>query len=209
MELKIINAQGQVSGALSASDALFAREYNEALVHQLVTAFLANARSGNRAQLTRAEVKHSTKKPWRQKGTGRARQGSIRAPQWTGGGIVHGPQPRDYSQKTPKKMKAAALRQALSDRARAGRIHVLSDFGMTETPSTKAAKAALQKVVENRHALIVLTPEVDDIVALSVNNLNEHHALFVGQLNTYDVLVNDDVVFSATALENFLRKEEN
>ena len=106
-------------------------------------------------------------------------------------------------------MTAAALRQALSDRAREGRIHVLSDFGMTETPSTKAAKAALQKVVENRHALIVLTPEVDDIVALSVNNLNEHHALFVGQLNTYDVLVNDDVVFSATALENFLRKEEN
>ena len=176
----VFDGAGKKTGAVELPAEVFDLELNSSLLHQVINAQLAAAR-----------------------------QGSIRAPQWTGGGIVHGPQPRDYSQKTPKKMKAAALRQALSDRARAGRIHVLSDFGMTETPSTKAAKAALQKVVENRHALIVLTPEVDDIVALSVNNLNEHHALFVGQLNTYDVLVNDDVVFSATALETFLRKEEN
>ena len=205
----VFDGAGKKTGAVELPAEVFDLELNSSLLHQVINAQLAAARQGTHATKTRSEVSGGGKKPWRQKGTGRARQGSIRAPQWTGGGIVHGPQPRDYSQKTPKKMKAAALRQALSDRARAGRIHVLSDFGMAETPSTKAAKAALQKVVENRHALIVLTPEVDDIVALSVNNLNEHHALFVGQLNTYDVLVNDDVVFSATALENFLRKEEN
>ena len=205
----VFDGAGKKTGAVELPAEVFDLELNSSLLHQVINAQLAAARQGTHATKTRSEVSGGGKKPWRQKGTGRARQGSIRAPQWTGGGIVHGPQPRDYSQKTPKKMKAAALRQALSDRARAGRIHVLSDFGMTETPSTKAAKAALQKVVENRHALLVLTPEVDDIVALSVNNLNEHHALFVGQLNTYDVLVNDDVVFSATALENFLRKEEN
>ena len=205
----VFDGAGKKTGAVELPAEVFDLELNSSLLHQVINAQLAAARQGTHATKTRSEGSGGGKKPWRQKGTGRARQGSIRAPQWTGGGIVHGPQPRDYSQKTPKKMKAAALRQALSDRARAGRIHVLSDFGMTETPSTKAAKAALQKVVENRHALIVLTPEVDDIVALSVNNLNEHHALFVGQLNTYDVLVNDDVVFSATALENFLRKEEN
>ena len=205
----VFDGAGKKTGAVELPAEVFDLELNSSLLHQVINAQLAAARQGTHATKTRSEVSGGGKKPWRQKGTGRARQGSIRAPQWTGGGIVNGPQPRDYSQKTPKKMKAAALRQALSDRARAGRIHVLSDFGMTETPSTKAAKAALQKVVENRHALIVLTPEVDDIVALSVNNLNEHHALFVGQLNTYDVLVNDDVVFSATALENFLRKEEN
>lgn len=205
----VFDGAGKKTGAVELPAEVFDLALNSSLLHQVINAQLAAARQGTHATKTRSEVSGGGKKPWRQKGTGRARQGSIRAPQWTGGGIVHGPQPRDYSQKTPKKMKAAALRQALSDRARAGRIHVLSDFGMTETPSTKAAKAALQKVVENRHALIVLTPEVDDIVALSVNNLNEHHALFVGQLNTYDVLVNDDVVFSATALENFLRKEEN
>ena len=205
----VFDGAGKKTGAVELPAEVFDLELNSSLLHQGINAQLAAARQGTHATKTRSEVSGGGKKPWRQKGTGRARQGSIRAPQWTGGGIVHGPQPRDYSQKTPKKMKAAALRQALSDRARAGRIHVLSDFGMTETPSTKAAKAALQKVVENRHALIVLTPEADDIVALSVNNLNEHHALFVGQLNTYDVLVNDDVVFSATALENFLRKEEN
>ena len=205
----VFDGAGKKTGAVELPAEVFDLELNSSLLHQVINAQLAAARQGTHATKTRSEVSGGGKKPWRQTGTGRARQGSIRAPQWTGGGIVHGPQPRDYSQKTPKKMKAAALRQALSDRARAGRIHVLSDFGMTETPSTKAAKAALQKVVENRHALIVLTPEVDDIVALSVNNLNEHHALFVGQLNTYDVLVNDDVVFSATALENFLRKEEN
>ena len=204
----ILDGAGKKTGTAELPGDVFDLEFNTPLVHQVVNAQLAAARQGTHATKTRGEVAGGGKKPWRQKGTGRARQGSIRAPQWTGGGIVHGPVPRSYSQNTPKRMVAAALRQALSDRARAGRIHVLSDFGVKETPSTKTAKAALQAVVDDRRALIVLTPEVDDIVALSVNNLNEHHALFVGELNTYDVLANDDVVFSKTALESFLGKGE-
>ncbi|MCI6583925.1 MAG: 50S ribosomal protein L4 [Mobiluncus porci] len=207
--IDILDASGKKTGTAELPGDVFDLDLNIPLVHQVVNAQLAAARQGTHATKTRADVSGGGKKPFRQKGTGRARQGSIRAPQFAGGGIVHGPQPRDYSQKTPKKMKAAALRQALSDRARAGRIHVLSDFGVTETPSTKAAKAALTGVVDNRRALIVLTPEVDDVVALSVNNLAEHHALFVGELNTYDVLANDDVVFSSTALDSFLKKGED
>lgn len=207
--IDILDASGKKTGTAELPGDVFDLDLNIPLVHQVVNAQLAAARQGTHATKTRADVSGGGKKPFRQKGTGRARQGSIRAPQFAGGGIVHGPQPRDYSQKTPKKMKAAALRQALSDRARAGRIHVLSDFGVTETPSTKAAKAALTGVVDSRRALIVLTPEVDDVVALSVNNLAEHHALFVGELNTYDVLANDDVVFSSTALDSFLKKGED
>lgn len=207
--IDVLDSAGKKTGTVELPGEVFDLDLNMPLVHQVVTAQLAAARQGTHATKTRGEVSGGGKKPYRQKGTGRARQGSIRAPQFTGGGIVHGPQPRDYTQKTPKKMKAAALRQALSDRARAGRIHVLSDFGVKETPSTKAAKAALQSAVADRRALIVLTPEVDDVVALSVNNLAEHHALFVGELNTYDVLANDDVVFSAAALDSFLQKGED
>ncbi|WP_282922103.1 50S ribosomal protein L4 [Mobiluncus massiliensis] len=205
----IFDGVGKKTGTVELPGEVFDLDFNNPLVHQVVNAQLAAARQGTHATKTRGDVAGGGKKPWRQKGTGRARQGSIRAPQFAGGGTVHGPQPRDYSQNTPKKMKTAALRQALSDRARAGRIHVLSDFGVKEAPSTKAAKAALQGVVDDRRALIVLTPEVDDVVALSVNNLSEHHALFVGELNTYDVLANDDVVFSATALDSFLGKGED
>lgn len=207
--IDVLDSAGKKTGTVELPGEVFDLDLNMPLVHQVVTAQLAAARQGTHATKTRGEVSGGGKKPYRQKGTGRARQGSIRAPQFTGGGIVHGPQPRDYTQKTPKKMKAAALRQALSDRARAGRIHVLSDFGVKETPSTKAAKAALRSAVADRRALIVLTPEVDNVVALSVNNLAEHHALFVGELNTYDVLANDDVVFSAAALDSFLQKGED
>lgn len=207
--IDVLDAAGKKTGTVELPAEVFDLDFNVPLVHQVVTAQMAAARQGTHATKTRADVSGGGKKPWRQKGTGRARQGSIRAPQFAGGGTVHGPQLRDYSQKTPKKMKVAALRQALSDRARAGRVHVLSDFGVTADPSTKAAKAALTSVVEDRRALIVLTPEVDDVVALSVNNLSEHHALFVDQLNTYDVLVNDDVVFSASALDSFLKKGDD
>nr|NLD39653.1 50S ribosomal protein L4 [Actinomycetales bacterium] len=143
------------------------------------------------------------KKPWKQKGTGRARQGSLRAPQFAGGGVVHGPQPRDYSQKTPKKMKAAALRGALTDRARAGRVHVVSELVAGDSPSTKAALAALTNVVAERRALVVLTRD-EGTAALSLRNLPEAHVLWADQLNTYDVLVNDDVVFTQAALDAFL-----
>lgn len=206
--IDVLDGTGKKTGTVELPSEVFDLDLNIPLVHQVVNAQLAAARQGTHATKTRGDVSGGGKKPYRQKGTGRARQGSIRAPQFAGGGIVHGPQPRDYSQKTPKKMKAAALRQALSDRARAGRVHVFSDFGVKEVPSTKAAKAALQNAVADRRALIVLTPEVDDVVALSVNNLAEHHILFVSELNTYDVLANDDVVFSATALDSFLKKGE-
>lgn len=207
--IDVLDAAGKKSGTVELPGDVFDLDLNVALLHQVVNAQLAAARQGTHATKTRGDVSGGGKKPYRQKGTGRARQGSIRAPQFAGGGVVHGPQPRSYAQKTPKKMKLAALRQALSDRVRAGRFHVFSDFGVKDTPSTKTAKAALRTAVADRRALIVLSPEVDDVVVMSVNNLSEHHVLFVSELNTYDVLANDDVVFSATALDSFLKKGED
>jgi large subunit ribosomal protein L4 len=164
---------------------------------------LAAARQGTHKTKTRGEVAGGGKKPYKQKGTGRARQGSIRAPQFTGGGVVHGPVPRDYRQRTPKKMKAAALRGALSDRAREGRLHVVEAFVTGETPSTKAAIAVLAKVSEARRVLVVLTAE-DELNWLSLRNEPRVHLIEPGQLNTYDVLVADDVVFTTEALNEFL-----
>ena len=180
---------------------LFNVQANIPLMHQVVVAQQAAARQGTHATKTRGMVSGGGAKPWRQKGTGRARQGSRRAPQWTGGGIVHGPQPRDYSQRTPKKMIAAALRGALSDRAREGRVHVVDNFG-TEKPSTKAALKALSQVAGAR-VLVVLTRD-EDIAWLSLRNVASVHALAVDQLNAYDVLVNDDVVFTSAALASFV-----
>ena len=147
------------------------------------------------------------KKPYKQKGTGRARQGSIRAPQFTGGGVVHGPVPRDYSQRTPKKMKAAALRGALSDRARDGRVHVVEAFVTGEKPSTKAAIATLRKATESKKVLVVL-PANDLTNWLSLRNEPTVHLIETGQLNTYDVLVADEVVFTKAALDEFLGASE-
>jgi large subunit ribosomal protein L4 len=143
------------------------------------------------------------KKPYKQKGTGRARQGSIRAPQFAGGGVVHGPVPRDYSQRTPKKMKAAALRGALSDRARDGRLHVVETFVSGETPSTKAAIKVLRSATESRKVLVVLTG-IDELNWVSLRNEPSVHLIEAGQLNTYDVLVADEVVFTKAALDEFL-----
>ncbi|PZO70144.1 MAG: 50S ribosomal protein L4, partial [Kocuria palustris] len=173
------------------------------LMHQVVVAQVAAARQGTHKTKTRAEVSGAGRKPFKQKGTGRARQGSIREPQMTGGGIVHGPVPRDYSQRTPKKMKAAALRGALSDRARHGRIHVVSTLVEGTTPSTAAAKAALAGLTSRRHALVVLSRQ-DDVAALSVRNLQNVHSIYADQLNTYDVLVSDDVVFTKDAYDAFV-----
>jgi large subunit ribosomal protein L4 len=177
---------------------------NIPLMHQVVTAQLAAARQGTHSTKTRGDVRGGGKKPYRQKGTGRARQGSTRAPQFTGGGVVHGPQPRDYSQKTPKKMKAAALRGALSDRARHGLVHVVPGLVEGSTPSTKAARTALLDLVgDDVRALVVIGRE-DEVSWLSLRNLATVHLIEPGQLNTYDVLVNDVVVFTEDALNEFL-----
>lgn len=185
---------------------VFDRQANVALIHQVVVAQLAAARQGTHKTKGRGEVSGTGAKPHKQKGTGRARQGSIRAPHFTGGGVVHGPKPRDYSQRTPKKMIAAALLQSLSDRARNGRIHVVTEFVEGEKPSTKAALVLLRKVIAERKALVVVSRD-DDLSVLSLNNAPEAHVLYVDQLNSYDVLVADDVVFTETAFASFVEKK--
>ncbi len=196
----VVDAQGKKAGTAELPGELFDVQTNVPLIHQVVVAQLAAARQGTHAVKTRGEVRGGGRKPYRQKGTGRARQGSVRAPQFAGGGVVHGPVPRDYSQRTPKKMKAAALRGALSDRARAGRVHVVEGFGLGEAPSTKAALAALAGLTQGRSALVVLTRE-DDVAWKSLRNLADVHVLAVDQLNTYDVLTSQDVVFTRAALD--------
>jgi large subunit ribosomal protein L4 len=173
------------------------------LLHQVVVAQLAAARQGTHSTKTRGEVRGGGKKPYRQKGTGRARQGSTRAPQFVGGGVVHGPQPRDYTQRTPKKMKAAALRGALSDRARAGVVFVVDTLAPADIPSTKAARLALAEIAGEGKTLVVLMPD-DRLSQLSLRNLPHVHLLTPGQLNTYDVLDSEVVVFTEAALAEFL-----
>ena len=194
---------GKASGTVELPAEIFDVQVNVPLIHQVVVAQLAAARQGTHDTKTRAEVSGGGRKPYKQKGTGRARQGSIRAPQFTGGGISHGPHPRDYSQRTPKKMKAAALRGALSDRAREGRIQVITELVAGETPSTKAAIKAIEALGLEGNILIAIDRD-DDVAALSLRNVPEVHVLYVDQLNTYDVLVSDQVVFTSASLEVFL-----
>jgi large subunit ribosomal protein L4 len=198
---------GDTDGTAQLPGELFDAPVNTALMHQVVTAQLAAARQGTHSTKTRGETRGGGKKPYRQKGTGRARQGSTRAPQFTGGGVVHGPTPRDYSQRTPKKMKAAALRGALSDRARHERIHVFSALVEGTAPSTKGARAALAHAVtpdrEHRHVLAVVARD-DEAARRSIANLPAVHLLTPDQLNTYDVLRADDVVFTTAALDAFV-----
>jgi len=201
--IDVLDASGKKAGTAELPGELFDVQTNVPLIHQVVVAQLAAARQGTHATKTRGEVSGGGKKPYRQKGTGRARQGSTRAPQFAGGGTVHGPQPRDYSQRTPKKMKAAALRGALSDRARAGRVHVVAGFGVEGQPSTKAAGAALQAATSGRSALVVLE-RGDELAWKSLRNLADVHVIAVDQLNTYDVLTSDDIVFTSGALEAFV-----
>ena len=182
---------------------IFDVEVNIPLIHQVVVAQQAAARQGTHATKTRGEVRGGGRKPYKQKGTGRARQGSTRAPQFTGGGTVHGPQPRSYDQRTPKKMKAAALRGALSDRARAGRVHVVEALVDGDVPSTKGALALLRDVTSARKALVVVE-RGDDLTRRSLRNEQSVHLLPVDQLNTYDVLVADDVVFTKAAYDAFI-----
>ena len=192
---------------------VFDVQANVPLMHQVVTAQLAAARQGTHDTKTRGEVSGGGKKPYRQKGTGRARQGSERAPQFVGGGTVHGPAPRDYSQRTPKKMKAAALRGALSDRARSGQVHLTTAVVEGEKPSTKEAKRALaavtgRSVVDDERAekVLVVVERSDELTWRSARNLTYAHLITPEQLNTYDVLVNDDVVFTKAAYDAFVAR---
>ena len=194
---------GTASGSVELPAEIFDVQVNIPLIHQVVVAQLAAARQGTHDTKTRAEVSGGGRKPYKQKGTGRARQGSIRAPQFTGGGVVHGPKPRDYSQRTPKKMKAAALRGALSDRARDGRIHVVTELVAGDTPSTKAAISALSALGLEGNVLIAIDRD-DDVSALSLRNVPDVHLLYVDQLNTYDGLVSDHVLSTSAALQPFL-----
>lgn len=203
----VIDLKGKKAGSVVLPGSIFDVPTNIPLMHQVVVAQLAAARQGTHATKTRGEVAGGGKKPFRQKGTGNARQGSIRAPHFTGGGIVHGPQPRDYDQRTPKKMKQGALRSALSDRARADRFHVVTALFEGDKPSTKAALAALRAIVEDRQALVVLE-RGNELTALSLRNVPEVHVLWADQLNTYDVLDADDIVFTQAALESFLGTKE-
>ncbi|MHC0431623.1 50S ribosomal protein L4 [Streptomyces sp. O3] len=200
--IDILSPSGDNAGTVELPSEIFDAKVSIPLIHQVVVAQLAAARQGTHKVKTRGEVRGGGKKPYRQKGTGRARQGSTRAPQFAGGGVVHGPVPRDYSQRTPKKMKAAALRGALTDRARNNRIHVVS--GVVEGDiSTKAAKTLLGKVSERKNVLLVIE-RADEKALLSARNLPQVHILEPGQLNTYDVLVSDDVVFTKAAFDSFV-----
>jgi large subunit ribosomal protein L4 len=199
----ITTPAGATDGSVELPAEIFDVTANVPLMHQVVVAQLAAARQGTHKTKTRGEVSGGGKKPYRQKGTGRARQGSTRAPQFNGGGTVHGPVPRDYSQRTPKKMKAAALRGALSDRARDGLVHVVEGFIAGEKPSTKAAIATLRKATESNKVLVVLSSH-DELNWISLRNEPTVHLIEAGQLNTYDVLVADEVVFTKDALDEFL-----
>jgi large subunit ribosomal protein L4 len=209
--LDVLDVTGKKSGSVELPENLFDVQTNVPLIHQVVVAQLAAARQGTHNTLRRGEVSGAGRKPFKQKGTGRARQGSIRAPQMTGGGIVHGPHPRDYSQRTPKKMIAAALLGALSDRARGERLHVVETLALGETPSTKAVVSYLDGVASSKHVLIVLDRD-DEISEKSVRNIQSVHVLRFDQLNAYDVLVSDDIVFTKAAFEAFVssknKKEE-
>jgi large subunit ribosomal protein L4 len=202
-EVDVVDAEGKKSGTTVLPAEVFDVQTNVPLIHQVVVAQLAARRQGTHSTKTRGEVRGGGAKPYKQKGTGRARQGSTRAPQFAGGGVVHGPQPRDYSQRTPKKMKVAALRGALSDRARHGRVHVVSSLVSGDAPSTSTAVAALANLSSRKHVLVVLERE-DALTWKSLRNADRVHLLVTDQLNTYDVLCSDDVVFTEAALQAFL-----
>jgi large subunit ribosomal protein L4 len=203
LTVTVSSPAGDLGRSVDLPAEIFDAKTNVPLIHQVVVAQLAAARQGTASTKTRGEVSGGGRKPYRQKGTGRARQGSTRAPQFTGGGVVHGPVPRSYDQRTPKKMKAAALRGALSDRARGGKVHVVAGLVEGDVPSTKTAALHLAKVSTSRHVLVVAEHH-DQVLWKSLRNVPTVHLLDPGQLNTYDVLVSDDVVFTEGALAAFV-----
>ena len=202
LTVEVKNAEGKKVGSVDLPSEIFDAQTNIPLIHQVVTAQLAAARQGTQKAKNRGETSGSGKKPFKQKGTGRARQGSIRAPLQRGGGAAHAVRPRDYSQRTPKKMIAAALRGVLSDRARTERIHVIDS--VTGAPSTKAALAAVRQFSDRRHLLVVIS-RTEDAAWRSLRNAENLHLLVPDQLNAYDLLKSDDVVFSETAINDFLK----
>ena len=199
----VLDQTGKKSGSIYLPADLFDVVTNVPLMHQVVVAQLAAARQGTHKTKGRGEVSGAGRKPFKQNGTGRARQGSIRAPQHRGGGIVHVPVPRDYSQRTPKKMVQKALLSALSDRARADRIHVVKGLGTDKAPSTKIASKLIAQTAPGLNVLVVIGRE-DLNGQKSVRNLHGIHAVHPDQLNAYDVLNSDDIIFTADALEAFV-----
>lgn len=197
-DVTLRNSAGADKGTVTLSDEIFGIEPNVPVMHQVVVAQLAAKRSGTQSTKTRSEVSGGGAKPFKQKGTGRARAGTIRAPQWRGGGVALGPKPRKYDQKTPKKMKRLALRSALSDRAADDKVIVVQGWDF-DAPSTKAASAALTALGVSGRILVVVDPS-DTVARKSFRNLSDVHVISPGELNTYDVLVNDYVVFSEQTL---------
>lgn len=197
-DVAVKSRAGADVGTTTLDDSWFGVEPNTAVMHQVVTAQLAAKRSGTQSTKTRAEVAGGGAKPWRQKGTGRARQGSIRSPQWRGGGVALGPKPRSYSQKTPRKMVRLALRSALSDRAADGKVLVVDQWDFSE-PKTKDARSALEALGVEGRALVVLERD-DEAAWKSFRNIPQVHLLEADQLNTYDVLVSDWVIFTTSTL---------
>jgi large subunit ribosomal protein L4 len=209
LALDVRSANGKKAGSVELPAALFDVKTNIPLIHQVVIAQLAAARQGTHSTKRRGEVSGAGRKPFKQKGTGNARQGSIRAPHMTGGGIVHGPKPRDYSQRTPKKMIAAALLGTLSDRARGDRLHIVESFAIDGAPSTKAAAAVLTEFAPRQKRVLVVIERGDEISMKSVRNLAYVHVLSFDQLNAYDVLVSDDIVFTKAAYDAFVSAKLN
>ncbi len=205
LTVEVRKPDGTSSATVDLPADVFGVQANIPLIHQVVVAQQAAARQGSASTKTRAEVRGGGRKPYRQKGTGRARQGSTRAPQFAGGGVVHGPTPRSYAQRTPKKMKAAALRGALSDRARAGRVHIVDSLVPGDVASTRSALAALLRVTQRPRVLVVIE-RTDDLIWLSLRNVDTAHVLPADQLNTYDVLLSDDVVFLKGAYDSFVAR---
>ncbi|HTU07276.1 MAG TPA: 50S ribosomal protein L4 [Trebonia sp.] len=205
--VNVVSPAGEQTSTVDLPDTIFAAKISIPLMHQVVVAQRAAARQGTHATKTRGMVSGGGRKPYRQKGTGRARQGSTRAPQFTGGGVAHGPQPRDYTQRVPKKMKAAALRGALSDRAASDRIFVVTNFVEGDVPRTKDALAVLDQVTggATKNILVVALSD-DETTWKSLRNVAAVHMLAVDQLNTYDVLVSDYLVFTEAALDAFVER---
>lgn len=206
--LQVSDTKGKAAGKVDVEDALFGVEPNGPLMHQVVTAQLAARRAGTQSTKTRAEVAGGGAKPWRQKGTGRARHGSIRSPQWRGGGVALGPKPRSHRQRTPKKMVRLALASALSDRAESGKIKVLKAWGIDQ-PSTRTARELLEGLGLEGNILVVVTrEEKDGAVWKSLRNLPHVHTLVTEELNAYDVLVCDWLVFTKESLPTNRREGE-
>ena len=202
-KIDVLDVAGKKAGSAELPADLFDVQTNVPLIHQVVVAQLAAARQGTQSTKRHGEVSGTGKKPFKQKGTGRARQGSLRAPQMRGGYVTHGPKPRDYDQRTPKKMISAAIKGALSDRARNGRLHVISEFAIGTAPSTKAAAAILSQLTQRRNVLVVLDRS-DETSYKSLRNLQSVHVLPVDQLNAYDILLSDDIVFTKAALDAYI-----